>query len=248
MPEPLPEPVIDARAVHKRYGDRDALSSVDLQVARGELVALVGPSGSGKSTLLRSLLGLVRIDGGEIHVLGQRVDDANVRQIRRSVGYVVQGGGLFPHLSARQNVTLVARQLGVNVSSRVEELRALVQLPAGLLERFPRELSGGQAQRVSLMRALVLDPQLLLLDEPLGALDPITRHDLQDELREIFQRLNKTVVMVTHDLAEAAFFGGRVVLLRDGKIIQQGAMQELVSHPADPFVTRFIDAYRSVPR
>jgi osmoprotectant transport system ATP-binding protein len=162
---------------------------------------------------------------------------------------VVQGGGLFPHLAAGANAALVARFLGWEerrIAARLAELAALARLPEDALARFPGELSGGQAQRVALLRALFLDPELLLLDEPLGALDPVTRADLQSDLRRAFDDLGKTVVLVTHDLAEAAFFARRLVLLREGRIAQDGTLDDLVSSPSDAFVTRFVRAHRSL--
>ena len=163
------------------------------------------------------------------------------------MGYVVQDGGLFPHLTALANVRLMARHLRwpePRMRERVAELAELVQLPESALARPPADLSGGQKQRVALMRALMLDPELLFLDEPLGALDPLVRADLQDDLVAIFQRLGKSVVLVTHDLAEAALFGHVLVLLQDGRIVQRGALDELVTRPASPFVTRFVRAQR----
>jgi osmoprotectant transport system ATP-binding protein len=172
--------------------------------------------------------------------------------LRRRLGFVVQGGGLFPHLTAAGNAALMARYTRweePRIRARLDELAQLVRLPLELLSRFPAQLSGGQAQRVSLMRALMLDPDVLLLDEPLGALDPITRYELQDDLHAIFARLRKTVVLVTHDLAEAAFFGDRIALMREGRIVQLGTLRELSQAPADPFVTRFLQAQRSpLPR
>jgi osmoprotectant transport system ATP-binding protein len=164
------------------------------------------------------------------------------------MGYVVQDGGLFPHLTAQANAALLARYLGwieQRVNARLTELSQLTHFPAEGLNRYPIQLSGGQRQRVSLMRALMLDPEVLLLDEPLGALDPIVRSDLQMDLRRIFRALGKTVILVTHDLSEAGFFGDRIVLLRDGQIVQQGTLAELTQTPADPFVTRFINAQRA---
>src|SRR5438552_13661798 len=163
------------------------------------------------------------------------------------MGYVVQDGGLFPPLTGRSNVTLMARYLGWDgqrIETRLAELAELTQFPTDGLMRYPTQLSGGQRQRVSLMRALMLDPDVLLLDEPLGALDPIIRSELQTDLRRIFRTLTKTVVLVTHDLSEAGFFGDLIVLLRAGKILQQGALADLVRAPADPFVARFINAQR----
>ncbi len=235
--------------VEKRYGERTALARVDLSVPAGRTLVLLGPSGCGKSTLLKIMLGLVRPDRGEVRFAGEPVDAERARQLRRRMGYVVQGGGLFPHFTARANVTLMARRSGwdaARVRERVEALTALTRYPEDALDRYPGELSGGQAQRVSLMRALMLDPEVLLLDEPLGALDPITRFDLQEDLRPIFARLRKTVVLVTHDLGEAAFFADEIALLRDGAILQRGSARDLIERPADPFVTRFVRAQRPV--
>jgi osmoprotectant transport system ATP-binding protein len=166
------------------------------------------------------------------------------------MGYVIQDGGLFPHLTARANVTVLARHLGwdaARIAARTEELEALTRFPEGGLDRYPGELSGGQRQRVALMRALMLDPDVLLLDEPLGALDPITRHDLQGDLKEIFQTLQKTVLLVTHDVAEAAHFADAVALMLEGRVVQHGTVRDLVEQPADPFVTRFLEAQRPAP-
>lgn len=233
-----------------RHDSVVALHPTDLALIAGETVALIGPSGSGKSTMLRLLLGLLRPDAGRVRFKGEEVGSLDERAFRTRLGYVVQGGGLFPHLSAEGNVTLLARHLGWErgrIDPRLRELAALTRFPLDALPRFPAQLSGGQAQRVSLMRALMLDPEVLLLDEPLGALDPITRHELQRDLREIFERLGKTVVLVTHDLAEAVFFASRLVLLREGRVVQSGRYEELLRSPADPFVTRFIQAQRAPP-
>ncbi len=244
----VPPPLVELRRVTRRYGRDAAVGPIDLAVPRGGSLALIGPSGSGKTTLLRILLGLVAPDGGEVLFDGgahDRTDPA----FRRRVGYVVQGGGLFPHLTAAENATLVARHLGwepARIRARLEALAALTRFPPDALLRRPRQLSGGQAQRVSLMRALFLDPELLLLDEPLGALDPITRADLQADLRRAFEDLGKTVILVTHDLAEAAWLARRLALLRDGRLVQVGTLADLVSAPAEPFVSRFVRAQRAV--
>jgi osmoprotectant transport system ATP-binding protein len=208
---------------------------------------LLGPSGSGKSTLLRTLAGLAPFSG-ELRFEGSRVSDWLT--VRRRLGYVIQDGGLFPHLTARGNVVLMARELrwpAERIAARVSELADMVGLDAAQLGRFPAELSGGQRQRVALMRALMLDPAVLLLDEPLSALDPITRFRLAEELRGIFARLAKTVVMVTHSLGEARFFAndpqkGRAALMRDGRIVQQGTIADLADRPAEPFVAEFLAA------
>jgi osmoprotectant transport system ATP-binding protein len=225
-----------------------AVERCNLAVRRGEIIALLGPSGCGKSTLLRLMMGLVRPDTGAVFFAGTEVRPDNALELRRRMGYVVQDGGLFPHLTARGNITLLARYLGWEegrVGARLAELTELTRFPADGLERYPVQLSGGQRQRVGLMRALMLDPDLLLLDEPLGALDPIVRSELQGDLRPIFRALGKTVVLVTHDLGEAGFFGDLLVLLRDGQVVQQGQLADLVRAPAEAFVTRFVNAQRS---
>ena len=235
--------------VSKRYGQVQALAPADLVTERGRTTVLIGSSGSGKSTLLRIMIGLIEPDSGEVRVDGQRLTRQNVVQLRHRMGYVIQDGGLFPHLDARGNAALLARHLGwtrERIESRLQELLELTHLPADVLERYPTQLSGGQRQRVSLMRALMLDPDVLLLDEPLASLDPMIRTGLQQELREIFRALGKTVVLVTHDIGEAAFFGDAILLLREGAIVQRGPMRELLQDPAEPFVTRFINAQRTV--
>jgi osmoprotectant transport system ATP-binding protein len=233
--------------VSKRYGDTLALAPTDLQVPAGETLVLIGPSGCGKSTLLRLIAGLIQPDSGTISLEGMALTPANILQTRQRMGYVIQEGGLFPHLTVRDNVTVMARYLRRDtgwIDSRLAELAELVRLPQELMTRYPNELSGGQRQRISLMRALMLDPELLLLDEPLGALDPMIRYELQQELKSIFGQLGKTVIMVTHDIAEAAFFGQTLVLMRDGHIVQTGPFTELAQTPAEPFVEQFITAQR----
>ncbi len=233
--------------VSKRYGNTVALAPTDLQVPAGETLVLIGPSGCGKSTLLRLIIGLVKSDSGAITFAGTILTPENIFQIRQQTGYVIQEGGLFPHLTVRDNVVVMARHLHrdtVWINSRFAELSELVRLPQELMGRFPAELSGGQRQRVSLMRALMLDPELLLLDEPLGALDPMIRYELQQELSGIFKQLGKTVILVTHDIAEAAYFGHSLVLIRDGHIVQAGPFKELAQAPAVPFVEQFINAQR----
>jgi osmoprotectant transport system ATP-binding protein len=234
-------------AVAKRYGSIEALAPTSLRLDPGATTVLIGPSGCGKSTVLRLIAGLIAPDQGRISFEDVPLTSENLPQLRRRMGYVIQEGGLFPHLSVRGNVCLMAHYLNwenARVEARLRELADLVQLAPALFERFPLELSGGQRQRVSLMRALMLDPELLLLDEPLGALDPMIRYELQQELKRIFQRLHKTVLMVTHDLAEAAFFGDTLVLMRAGSVVQHGTLDEIFAHPAEAFVENFIKAQR----
>lgn len=233
--------------ISKRYGAQAALHVMDLTVDTGRTTVLIGPSGCGKSTLLRLVAGLVLPDTGQILFEGTALTPPSLAALRQRMGYVIQEGGLFPHLTVERNVTLMARQLRwarPRIAERLGALEELVRFPPGLLGRYPAELSGGQRQRVSLMRALMLDPGLLLLDEPLGALDPLIRYDLQQELGAIFERLGKTVLLVTHDLAEAAYFAHHLVLMREGRLVQQGRPHALLEAPADPFVTRFVKAQR----
>ncbi|WP_375761714.1 ATP-binding cassette domain-containing protein [Corallococcus exercitus] len=238
--------------VSKRFGAAQALHPLSLALPKGATTVLIGPSGCGKSTLLRLLNGLLRPDTGRVLFDGLPLpEEADaLLAVRRRVGYALQGGGLFPHLTGARNVTLMARHLRwpeARIRERLSQLMDLTRFPAEALERLPGELSGGQRQRVALMRALMLDPDVLLLDEPLGALDPLVRHDLQTDLRGIFERLGKTVVLVTHDLAEAAFLGDGIVLMREGQVVQQGTLDDLEARPAEPFVSRFIQAQRPLP-
>jgi osmoprotectant transport system ATP-binding protein len=201
--------------------------------------------GGTPSTLLSLLVGLHSPDAGRILIDGSVLSRETVISARRRIGYMIQDGGLFPHLSARDNITLMAEELGWPADRqalRVDDLAALTRMPQAMLARFPAELSGGQRQRVALMRALMLDPDPILLDEPLGALDPLIRADLQEDLRDIFVQLGKTVLLVTHDLAEAAFLTDRIVLMDRGRIVQDGSFAGLVERPASDFVTRFIRA------
>ena len=234
-------------AVSKAFGATPALRAIHLDVPDGQTTVLLGPSGCGKSTLLRLVVGLVWPDAGTVSVGGAAVTPETAPGLRRRMGYVIQEGGLFPHLTAADNAALMARHLGwpaARVAARLDELAALTALPPDALDRYPLQLSGGQRQRVALARALFLDPDVLLLDEPLGALDPLIRADLQDDLRAIIRRLGKTVLLVTHDLAEASFFGDAVALMREGEIVQQGAFADLLERPAEPFVERFTRAQR----
>ncbi|MEZ5497918.1 MAG: ATP-binding cassette domain-containing protein [Steroidobacteraceae bacterium] len=239
--------MIELVGISKRFGELAALDDVTLSFATGRTTVLLGPSGCGKTTLLRTLVGLVIPDAGRIVIAGTPLDRSSLPALRRRIGYVIQQGGLFPHMTARQNMTLVAKELdwtAGRIDARTEELRSLTHLPAAALDRYPGELSGGQNQRVALARGLFMNPDVLLLDEPLGALDPMIRHDLQQELREIFAKLAKTVVMVTHDLAEAAHFAHRIVLMRNGRVVQAGTARQLLDAPVDEFAAHFVRAQR----
>lgn len=225
-----------------------ALRPTDLNFEKGNVTALIGPSGCGKSTVLRLIAGLIPPTQGEIFIEDQRVVPDDHEQ-KRHIGYVIQDGGLFPHLTAAENVALVAAHVGTpkaDIDARVEELAVLTQLHPSFLARYPVELSGGQRQRVGLIRALMLQPKILLLDEPLGALDPLVRAALQEDLKAIFTRLGQTVVLVTHDMGEAAYLADRIVLMRSGEVVQEGTLDDFRQRPADSFVTEFLNAQRAV--
>ena len=235
--------------ISKSFGRLRAVAPTDLHIPARRTTVLIGPSGCGKSTLLRLMNGLIAPDTGRITFDGEDVTAATAPSLRRRMGYVIQQGGLFPHLTTRQNITLMARHTGwtaADIETRLQSLTDLTRFPRDALARYPAELSGGQRQRVSLMRALMLDPDALLLDEPLGALDPMVRYELQTELAEIFRTLGKTVVLVTHDLFEAAHFSKDIVLLRDGAVEQRTSMQMLLAEPASAFVEKFVGAQRGL--
>jgi osmoprotectant transport system ATP-binding protein len=241
--------MIELQGVTKRYGDAVALQPTDLTIPAGQTTALIGPSGCGKSTLLRLLMGLLEPTAGAVRFDGTPVNSQTAQELRRRMGYVIQDGGLFPHLTAAENVLLMAKHLrrpADAMQKRLTELCTLTRFPQEGLTRYPVELSGGQRQRVSLMRALMLEPEVLLLDEPLGALDPLVRASLQTDLKQIFSTLKQTVVLVTHDMGEAGYLGDSIVLLSEGAIVQRGTLDDLRDRPAAPFVTQFLNAQRSL--
>jgi osmoprotectant transport system ATP-binding protein len=237
-------PAVELKEVTKVYGDVGAVDRVSLRVAPGQVVALLGPSGCGKTTTLRLINRLEEVTTGQVLVRGQDVRAQRPERLRRSIGYVIQEGGLFPHLSVSENVATVPRLLGWprgRVAARVGEVLGMVGLPeAQFGRRMPSELSGGQRQRVGVARALAADPDLLLMDEPFGALDPGTREALQDEFLRLRERLGMAVVVVTHDIAEAGKLAGEIVLMDHGRIIQQGPLRELLLRPASARVRQFL--------
>lgn len=243
--------MIVLREVSKSFRDRQILSSVSLALQAEQTHVLLGSSGSGKTTLLRMLAGLIPPDSGRILIDDSEVMVGDPTPLADRLGYMIQEGGLFPHLTAGDNVTLVARVRGWQreaVQWRLDELAALTGLDSGLLACYPSRLSGGQRQRVALIRALFLNPSIILLDEPLGALDPIIRRELQGMLQTIFTALRTTVVLVTHDVGEAAFFGDTITLLHKGCVLQHGRFEDFAQHPSHPYVTEFLMAQRPVPK
>jgi osmoprotectant transport system ATP-binding protein len=237
--------MISLRAVSKRYPNGvTAVEDLSLEVERGEIVVLVGASGCGKTTTLKMINRLVEPTRGEIRVAGRDVAGRDPNELRRSIGYVFQGIGLFPHHSVAENIAAVPELLGWDarrIAARVEELLELVGLPPGeYRERRPHELSGGQQQRVGVARALAAESQLLLMDEPFGALDPITRDGLQQELIAMRARLDLTIALVTHDVSEALLLADRVAVLEQGRLLQVGTPGELFASPADPRVAQLL--------
>jgi osmoprotectant transport system ATP-binding protein len=240
--------------VTKRYEGRtgDAVHELSFTIPAGSFCVLVGPSGGGKSTTLKMVNRLVPFDSGDIRIDGRSVKSLSVVELRRGIGYVIQNVGLFPHMTVGENVGTVPKLLGWDrkrVRARTAELLELVGLEAADARRYPAELSGGQRQRVGLARALAADPPLLLMDEPFGALDPITRFRLQSELRRLHREVEKTVVFVTHDVDEAIRMGDRIALLREGgTLAQYDTPDAILAHPADEFVAQFIGEDRALRR
>jgi osmoprotectant transport system ATP-binding protein len=236
--------MIDLQEVGKTYGAVRAVDGVSLSIARGEFVVLLGPSGSGKSTLLKMINRQVEHDRGRVLFQGEQIRAFKVEDLRRRMGYAIQSIGLFPHWTVARNVATVPQLLRwprARIDARVDELLALLHLPpAQFRARWPHELSGGQQQRVGVARALAADPEVLLMDEPFGALDPISRAALQQELKRIAQDFDKTVVMVTHDIDEALRLASRIVLLDRGRVVQDGPPARLLAQPANDFVRDFL--------
>ncbi|TVP48423.1 MAG: ABC transporter ATP-binding protein, partial [Halomonas sp.] len=232
--------MIELSRVSKQFGEELAVDDISLFVPKGKFCALVGTSGCGKSTTLRMINRLIEHTKGDIILDGQAIDVYDPVKLRRRIGYVIQHTGLFPHWTVTRNIGLVPRLLkwsAQDVQARVEELMNVLGLPvAEFAHKYPHQLSGGQAQRVGVARALAADPDILLMDEPFGALDPITREKLQDELAKLQARLHKTVVFVTHDMDEALKLADHLVVMREGRIVQQGTPLALLQQPADPFV------------
>lgn len=239
--------MIELNNVSKSFSGKQVIQPLDLCIERGTTTVLIGPSGCGKSTLLRIMVGLIAPDGGQVVFDGEPLNYDQLEEVRRRMGFVLQNGGLFPHLSGWDNVALMAKCLSWErdrIQARIEELAGLTHLDLGILQQFPHQISGGQRQRIAIMRGLMLEPDVLFLDEPMGALDPLIRFDLQNDLREIFRSLEKTVVMVTHDMGEAGYLADEVVLLGAGKVVQRGPFSELVHNPVDQFAERFVSAQR----
>ena len=236
--------MIEFSGVSKTYetASEPSVRDLSLTIGDGDFQILAGPSGCGKTTTLNMLNRLIERDAGTIRIDGRDIRDENPVALRRRIGYAFQEAGLFPHMTVAENIAITPRLLGWNAAqqtARVDELLTLIRLP-DIAHRFPRALSGGQRQRVALARALAARPKILLLDEPFGALDPLTRDEIADDYRRIHDELHLTTVMVTHDMTEALLLGDRIAVMRNGSIAQIGTPQELMAKPADDFVARMI--------
>ncbi|MFC7394483.1 betaine/proline/choline family ABC transporter ATP-binding protein [Scopulibacillus cellulosilyticus] len=230
-------------------GGKKAVDNINLEVKKGEFIVFIGPSGCGKTTTMKMINRLIEPSEGTIYIEDEDIMKKDPVELRRSIGYVIQQIGLFPHMTIRENIALVPKLLKWPDSkrrARAEELLKLVDLPPEYLDRYPHELSGGQQQRIGVLRALAADPPLILMDEPFGALDPITRDSLQEEFKNLQQSLGKTIVFVTHDMDEAIQLADRIVIMRDGKLVQVGTPDEILLEPANDFVEEFIGKERLV--
>ena len=234
---------ISFRDIVFSYGETPILNHFNLEIPPGELLTVIGSSGSGKTTALKLINGLLTPTKGEIWVQGQNVAQADLIRLRRSIGYVIQGVGLFPHMSIEENISYVPHLIksdNPELKERVKELMKIVNLPEEMLTRYPANLSGGQKQRVGIARALAASPNILLMDEPFGAVDGLTRKNLQKELARIHKELALTIFFITHDISEALTLGDRVLIINHGKIEQLGTPDEIKSHPATDFVRELI--------
>lgn len=236
--------MLEFKNVSKVYaGGKKAVDNLDLHINAGEFIVFIGPSGCGKTTTMKMINRLVKPTEGKILINGENIMEKNIVQLRRSIGYVIQQIGLFPHMTIRENIALVPRLMKKSVEERnnkADELIELVNMPKEFLDRYPHELSGGQQQRIGVLRALAANPPLILMDEPFGALDPITRDSLQAEFKHLQRTLGKTIIFVTHDMDEAIKLADRIVIMKDGKIVQMGTPDEILRNPANEFVEDFI--------
>jgi osmoprotectant transport system ATP-binding protein len=234
--------------ITKEYNGTTIIQNLNLEVEKGQFVVLIGPSGCGKTTTLKMINRLIEPTSGSIYIDGEEITQVNPVALRRKIGYVIQQIGLFPHMTIAQNIEVVPKLLKWPAEARRRRSRELLQLvdmdADEYLERYPSELSGGQQQRIGVLRALAVEPPLILMDEPFGALDPITRETLQDEVKKIQKRLHKTIIFVTHDMDEALKMADHIVVMKDGKVVQAATPEELLTNPADDFVAEFIGKHR----
>ena len=239
---------IEFKHIRKSYGDKVIMEDFNLQVEKGEFITIIGSSGCGKTTALKMVNGLIQPDGGDILIEGENIREKDQTQLRRNIGYAIQGSVLFPHMTVEENISYVPNLLNrrnrAKTKSAVEKWMKIVGLDEEMKERYPAELSGGQQQRVGIARALSASPEILLMDEPFGAVDEITRGQLQEELLRIYHQTQITVLFVTHDIGEALKLGTKVLVMDHGEIQQYAAPAELLRHPATPFVERLVEKER----
>ena len=240
--------VVEFRNIRKAYGEKTVLDGLSLQIEQGEFVTIIGSSGCGKTTLLKMVNGLIAPDRGEVWVMGKNIAHEDQVMLRRNIGYAIQGSVLFPHMTVEQNISYVPNLLNKRDKKRtehaVDKWMKIVGLDADIRTRYPSELSGGQQQRVGIARALAASPELLLMDEPFGAVDEITRGALQNELKRIYEQTGITVLFVTHDIGEALKLGTKVLVMDSGRVEQFAAPEELLAHPATDFVRRLVEKER----
>ena len=243
---------VEFRNIRKVYGEKTIIENLSLTIEKGEFVTIIGSSGCGKTTLLKMVNGLIAPDNGDVLVMGKNIKDEDQVMLRRNIGYAIQGSVLFPHMTVEQNISYVPNLLNKKDKKRtenaVDKWMKIVGLDDGLRSRYPAELSGGQQQRVGIARALAASPELLLMDEPFGAVDEITRGQLQNELKSIYEKTGITVLFVTHDISEALKLGTKVLVMDSGRIEQYASPEELLQNPATEFVRRLVEKERRTCR
>jgi osmoprotectant transport system ATP-binding protein len=235
--------IVEIKNLTKKYGDNIVLNNITLNISEGEFIIILGPSGCGKTTLLKIINNLIEFDTGEVFIKGKSIKEIDPIELRRNIGYVIQQIGLFPHLTISQNISYVLDLQKITDEKqieRAEELITLVGLDSSFLNRYPGELSGGQKQRIGVARAIAADPEIILMDEPFGAVDEIVRKSLQEELKQLQKRLKKTIVFVTHDIDEAIKLGDRIIIMNQGQIEQGGSAKDFLFHPANDFIKEFL--------
>lgn len=235
--------IVEIKNLTKKYGDNIVLNNINLNISEGEFIVILGPSGCGKTTLLKIINNLIEFDTGEVFIKGKSIKEIDPIELRRNIGYVIQQIGLFPHLTISQNISYVLDLQKISEEKqieRAEELITLVGLDSSFLNRYPGELSGGQKQRIGVARAIAADPEIILMDEPFGAVDEIVRKSLQEELKQLQKRLKKTIVFVTHDIDEAIKLGDRIIIMNQGQIEQGGSAEDFLFHPANDFIKEFL--------
>lgn len=239
--------IIEYKNIGKSYQGKWVVRDCNLRINEGDFLCIVGTSGSGKTTLLKMINGLIVPDEGDITIFGTRVIDQDIISLRRKIGYAIQGDGLFPHMTVAENIGYVPRLEGASkeeVDAIVERMLSLVGLPLDSKEKYPKELSGGQQQRVGIARAYANSPKILLMDEPFGAVDSITRYQLQEDLKQIHKQTDCTIVFITHDMHEAFKLGTHILVMHEGKIQQYGTTEEVKNHPSNDYVKQLVEMTR----